>query len=150
MRAFHSGGSRPDEDAPAAQATSRRSELTTGTTDKTIEDAVRHELEWDPEVRAAHIAVSARDGAVVLAGNVSSYAERTAAVRAAERIYGVRAVADQIEVKLPGGSVGDDAEIAETILRQLRANTLVPDTVKVEVRNGSRDPSRHGRTELPA
>ena len=110
--------------------------MKTGTTDKTIEDAVRHELEWDPEVRAAHIAVSARDGAVVLVGNVSSYAERKAAVRAAERIYGVRAVADQIEVRLPGASVGDDADIAETILRQLRANTLVPDTVKVEVRNG--------------
>ncbi len=107
-----------------------------GTTDKTIEDAVMRELEWDPEVSAAHIAVSAKDGAVVLTGRVSSYAERVAAVRAAERIYGVRAVADETEVKLADASVSSDAEIAETISRQLQANTSLPDTVKVEVRNG--------------
>ena len=107
-----------------------------GTTDKTIEDAVRRELEWDPRVSAAHIAVAARNGAILLSGTVSSYAERLAAVGAAERIYGVRAVADEIEVALPDASVGSDGDIAETILRQLRANTLVPDTVRVEVRNG--------------
>ena len=61
-----------------------------GTPDKTIEDAVMLELEWDPEVGAAHIAVSAKDGAVVLTGHVSSYVERLTAVRAAERIYGGR------------------------------------------------------------
>jgi osmotically-inducible protein OsmY len=107
-----------------------------GTTDKTIEDAVMRELEWDPEVSAAHIAVSAKDGAVLISGHVSSYSERLAAVRAAERIYGVRAVADETEVKLADASVSSDAEIAETISRQLRANANVPDTVKVEVRHG--------------
>ena len=107
-----------------------------GTTDKTIEAAVMRELEWDPEVSAAHIAVSAKDGAVVLAGHVSSYVERMAAVRAAERIYGVQAAADETEVKLADASVSGDAEIAETISRQLQANRSVPDTVKVEVRNG--------------
>jgi osmotically-inducible protein OsmY len=90
------------------------------TTDKTIEEAVRRELEWDPAVSATHIDVTTRDGAVALTGNVSTYAERLAAVAAAERIYGVRAVADDIEVKLPGTSAGSDAELAETIARQLR------------------------------
>ena len=106
------------------------------TTDKTIEEAVRRELEWDPAVSATHIDVTARDGAVALTGNVPTYAERLAAVAAAERIYGVRAVADDIEVRLSGASAGSDAELAETISRQLRANTRVPDTVQVEVRHG--------------
>ena len=107
-----------------------------GTTDKMIEEAVRRELEWDPAVGATHIDVTTRDGAVVLTGNVPTYGERLAAVTAAERIYGVRAVADDIEVKLPGTSAGADAEVAETISRQLQANTRVPDTVQVEVRHG--------------
>jgi osmotically-inducible protein OsmY len=106
------------------------------TTDKMIEEAVRRELEWDPAVGATHIDVTTRDGAVVLTGNVPTYGERLAAVTAAERIYGVRAVADDIEVKLPGTSAGADAEVAETIARQLQANTRVPDTVQVEVRHG--------------
>lgn len=106
------------------------------TTDTTIEQAVRRELEWDPAVSATHIDVTARDGAVVLTGNVPTYADRLAAVAAAERIYGVRAVADDIEVKLPGASVGADGQLAETIARQLHANIRVPDTVQVEVRNG--------------
>ena len=100
------------------------------TTDKTIEEAVRRELEWDPAVSATHIDVTTRDGAVALTGNVPTYAERLAAVAAAQRIYGVRAVADDIEVRLPGTSAGSDAELAETISRQLRANTRVPDTVQ--------------------
>jgi osmotically-inducible protein OsmY len=106
------------------------------TTDKTIEEAVRRELAWDPAVTATHLDVTTRDGAVALKGNVPSYGERLAAVTAAERVYGVRAVADDIEVKLPGASGGFDAEIAETISRQLQANTRVPDTVQVEVRHG--------------
>jgi osmotically-inducible protein OsmY len=107
-----------------------------GSTDTTIEEAVRRELQWDPTVTATHIDVTTRNGAVALTGNVPTYGERLAAVAAAERVYGVRAVADDIEVKLPGASAGGDAEIAETILRQLSANTRVPDTVKVEVRHG--------------
>ncbi len=106
------------------------------TTDKTIEEAVRRELAWDPAVAATHVDVTARDGAVALTGNVPTYADRLAAVAAAERIYGVRAVADDIEVKLPGTSAGADAELAETISRQFQANIRVPDTVQVEVRKG--------------
>jgi osmotically-inducible protein OsmY len=124
------------ENAYADTVRSRRSAMKAGTTDKTIEDAVMQELDWDPEVTATHFGVSAKDGAIVLTGRVSSYGQRVAAVRAAERIYGVRAVADEIEVELPGASVCQDAEIVETVLRQLRANTRVPDTVKVEVRDG--------------
>jgi osmotically-inducible protein OsmY len=104
--------------------------------DRTLQQAVMDELKWTPEVNEAHIGVAVKDGAVTLTGHVSSYAEKYAAVRAAERVYGVRAVADEIEVKLPNSSLRDDADIAEAIAQQLRWNAIVPETVDVEVRNG--------------
>ncbi|MFZ0382764.1 MAG: BON domain-containing protein [Solirubrobacteraceae bacterium] len=110
--------------------------MKSGTTDKTIEQSVMRELEWDPRVKATRIGVTAKDGAVVLSGRVDSYAERVGAVRAAERVYGVRAVADEIEVKPATPSNGSDEEVAETIARQLACNSVVPDTVKAEVRQG--------------
>jgi osmotically-inducible protein OsmY len=101
-----------------------------------LQQEVLRELEWDPEVDAAHIGVSVKDGAVTLTGHVSSYSEKLAAVRAAERVYGVKAVADEIEVRLPGSSARDDTDIAEAIAQVLRWNALVPDTVEAEVRKG--------------
>jgi osmotically-inducible protein OsmY len=110
--------------------------MKTGTTDKTVELAVRRELDWDPKVSADHLGVSAKGGAIVLMGCVSSNAERLAAVRAAERVYGVRTVADETTVELPEANVVGDEEIAETIARQLHWNTVVPDTVQADVRDG--------------
>jgi osmotically-inducible protein OsmY len=110
--------------------------MKTGITDRTLEDAVRRELDWDPKVNANSLAVTAKNGSIVLMGAVSSHAEKLAAVKAVERVYGVRTVADEIAVELPGASVVGDAEIAETIARQLNWNTLVPDTVKADVENG--------------
>lgn len=110
--------------------------MKTGTSDNAIEDAVRRELEWDPKVTANHLGVTANAGAIVLSGAVSSNAERVAAVRAAERVYGVRTVADEITVQLPEANAVGDEEIAETIARQLRYSAVVPDTVQAEVRNG--------------
>jgi osmotically-inducible protein OsmY len=104
--------------------------------DKALQDAVIEELEWDPEVDSAHIGVAASDGAVTLSGHVSSYAEKWAAVRAAERVQGVLAVADEIEVRLPSSSVRDDLDIAESIARALRSHVSVPDSVDAEVRHG--------------
>jgi len=104
--------------------------------DKVLQTAVMNELRWDPAVDAAHIGVSVESGAVTLTGHVSSYSEKYAAVRAAERVYGVRAVADEIEVKLPSSSERDDTDIAEAIASTMRWNVLVPETVDVEVRNG--------------
>jgi osmotically-inducible protein OsmY len=105
-------------------------------TDKRVDDAVRRELDWDPKVNANALGVTAEDGAIVLTGVVSSHAEKVAAIRAAERVFGVRTVAVEIRVELPGHSVVVDQEIAETIARQLHWNTLVPDTVKADVDSG--------------
>jgi osmotically-inducible protein OsmY len=104
--------------------------------DKALQEAVMNELEWDPEIDSAHIGVAARDGAVTLSGHVSSYSEKWAAVKAAERVKGVVAVADELEVRLPTSSVRDDSDIAESIARALRSNASVPDSVDAEVRNG--------------
>jgi osmotically-inducible protein OsmY len=104
--------------------------------DTELQKAVRKELEWDPRVDAGHIGVSVEDGAVMLTGHVDSYAERIAAVRAAERVYGVRVVADEIIVEPPFSDPIDDTELAEEIVRRFRWNLLIPDEVTVEVRNG--------------
>jgi osmotically-inducible protein OsmY len=106
------------------------------TDDQDLQRQVMKELEWDPQVSAAHIGVAVTNGAVTLTGHVSTYSEKLAAVRAAERVYGVKAVADEIEVRLPGTGIRDDSDIAEAIAGVLRWNNLVPDTVEAEVRHG--------------
>jgi BON domain len=69
--------------------------------DTILRDAVVNELERDPEVFAKHISVTATDGAITLGGHVMTYHEKHVAVRAAERVPAVRAVADEIEVRDP-------------------------------------------------
>ena len=110
--------------------------MKTSVNDKLLQDDVMSELDYDPKVDAAHIGVSVDDGAVTLTGHVRSHAARIAAVRAAERIYGVTAVADEIEVRLPSSGVRNDTDIAEAIASQRNWNTVVPASVDVEVRNG--------------
>lgn len=110
--------------------------MKTITSDKAMRDAVVRELEWDPRVHTDHIGVAASDGAIVLSGHVPGYSDRWAAVRAAERVYGVRAVADEIEIKLSASSVRDDEDIAEDITRQMHLNTAIPAAVKAEVLKG--------------
>jgi osmotically-inducible protein OsmY len=104
--------------------------------DKALQEAVIEELEWDPEVDSAHIGVVAKNGAVTLTGYVSNYAEKWAAVKAAERVAGVIAVADELEVRLPNSSQRDDSAIAQSIAQALRSHISVPDSVDAEVRHG--------------
>ena len=104
--------------------------------DKTVQEAVARELEWEPRVDAAHIGVSARDGSVTLTGEVESFSARIAAMAAAERVYGVRAVADELHVTLHGPHHREDPELAEAVARSLRWSTEVPETVFAEVERG--------------
>lgn len=101
-----------------------------------LREAVWKELDGDPEIAAQHISVTASDGAVALGGHVPTYHEKHAAVRAAERVEAVKAVADMIEVKEPTLHERADDEIAEEIahLRGLFAGS--PDSVAVQVRDG--------------
>jgi osmotically-inducible protein OsmY len=106
-------------------------------TDSELQRDVLDELKWEPSVDAAHIGVSVKDGIVTLSGHVPSYAEKYAAERAAKRVHGVKAVANEIEVKLLGNSQLSDTDIAAEVLNALKANYYVPDDkIKVTVSKG--------------
>jgi osmotically-inducible protein OsmY len=104
--------------------------------DEALQEDVIQELKWDPEVDAAHIGVAVKDGAVTLSGHVSTFAEKWAAVKAAERVEGVVAVADEIKVKLSSSSVRDDSDIAHSLAHAFRSHVSIPDSVEAEVHNG--------------
>ena len=105
--------------------------------DKILKQAVLDELKWEPSVDAAHIGVTAKDGIVTLMGTVATYAEKHAAEHATLRVKAVKAVADEIEVKLPSHVVHGDAEIADAAVNRLAWNVSVPkDSVKISVTKG--------------
>jgi osmotically-inducible protein OsmY len=95
---------------------------------------VTQQLEWDPAVDASAIGVAARDGAVTLTGFVNTFAEKLAAERAAKRVHGVRAVANDLEVKLKLGRT--DADIARDVAMGLRIYASIPATVQAAVHHG--------------
>ena len=106
-------------------------------TDSELQRDVLDELRWEPTVDEAHIGVSVKNGVVTLTGYVPSYAEKFAAERAAKRVHGVKAVANELEVKLPGSSRRTDEDIAAAVVRALEADLSVPaDKIKVTVSNG--------------
>jgi osmotically-inducible protein OsmY len=95
------------------------------------------ELAWEPSINAAEIGVSVDVNVVTLTGTVESYPQKWAAERAAERVKGVKAVVDEIEVRLPGMSERADSDIARAAVNVLMWNALVPqDRVQVLVQNG--------------
>ena len=106
-------------------------------TDTELQQDVMDELKWEPTVKAAEIGVGVTDGVVTLSGNVDSYYEKWAAERAVARVFGVKAVAEEIQVKLPGSFKRSDGDIARAAANALEWNVSVPhDRVKVEVHDG--------------
>ncbi|MCW2688314.1 MAG: hypothetical protein JWR37_3204 [Mycobacterium sp.] len=111
--------------------------MITEMTDSELQQDVLRELQWEPSVDAAHIGVAVKNGVVTLAGHIASYAEKFVAEQAAKRVHGVRAVANELQVKLPGSEQRSDEDIAAAAVASLRSNTLVPaDKVKVIVSHG--------------
>lgn len=105
--------------------------------DNQLQKEVLAELTWEPSIVAAHIGVMANDGVVTLTGHVTSFAEKYAAERAAGRVKGVRAVAEEIEVKLPFDSKREDDEIAAAAIERMAWDIFVPkDAIKVKVEKG--------------
>jgi osmotically-inducible protein OsmY len=105
--------------------------------DKQLRKNLLDELEFEPSLDAANIGVTANDGVVTLTGHVSSYAEKTAAEGAARRVKGVRAVADEIEVRYPSDKKTSDDEIAKRALSILKWYAAIPqDAVQVTVQKG--------------
>ncbi len=105
-------------------------------TDSSIREAVVAELKWDPQITAPdEIAVAAKDGIVTLSGFVHSYWEKDAAEQAAKRVYGVRAVANDIEVKSTWTRT--DPEIAQEVMQEIKNHVSLPaDKIKATIRNG--------------
>jgi osmotically-inducible protein OsmY len=105
--------------------------------DEQIQREVLAELDWDAKVRSNEIGVAAKDGVVTLTGWVESYAKKTAAERAAHRVRGVKAVANDIEVRLPSSAERTDADIAAEASRALAWQALVPaERIEVSVSRG--------------
>jgi len=106
-------------------------------TDEQIQREVLAELAWEPRIRPNEIGVVVKDGVVALTGWVDSYAKRVAAEEAAHRVRGVKAVANEIEVRLPGAAERTDADIAAAAIQALRSDVFVPaDKVDVTVSKG--------------
>jgi osmotically-inducible protein OsmY len=106
-------------------------------TDKAFRQTIVDELDFEPSVDAANIGVAVENGVVTLTGHVASYAEKIAAERAVERVKGVRAIAENIEVRYPGHKQTADDEIAARALSILGWNVQVSkDSVKVKVEKG--------------
>lgn len=106
-------------------------------TDLQLQREVLDELKFEPSIREMEIGVAAKDGVVTLTGFVDSYAEKMSAEHTAERVNGVKAVADEIQVKLPGLYQRNDTDIAHAAVNALRWDIQVPDDhIKTTVENG--------------
>ena len=106
-------------------------------TDEQIQREVLAELKWEPRVKPNEIGVAVKDGVVTLTGWVDSYTKRWAAEEAAHRVRGVKAVANDIEVRLPSSAERTDADIAAAAVRALEWDALVPiDKLDVTVSKG--------------
>lgn len=106
-------------------------------TDLQLREDILDELMWEPMLRPSEIGVTVKDGIVTLSGYVSDYSKKLAAEKVVKRVKGVKAVAEDIEVRLPYGAQKNDEEIAEEIVNALKWNIDVPnDTVSVKVENG--------------
>jgi osmotically-inducible protein OsmY len=106
-------------------------------TDTELQRDVMTELKWEPTIHAAEIGVSVKDGVVTLNGVVDSYSKKWAIDRAARRVSGVKAVAEEIKVTLPVPYKRADEDIARSATNVLNWNVWIPrDRVKVMVQDG--------------
>ncbi len=105
--------------------------------DNELKKDVLDELDFEPSVNAANIGVAVTDSVVTLSGHVSSYAQKLAAERAVRRVRGVRAVAQEIEVRFPADARVSDEDVAKRAANVLSWNSVLPvNAVKVTVHEG--------------
>ncbi len=97
---------------------------------------VTDELYWDPKVDSSALAVSVDDGVVTLRGTVGSFREKQEAKHDAERIYGVKDVKNEIDVRILNEQRRSDAELRGAVLQAMMLDSLVPSTIDAKVDNG--------------
>ena len=105
-------------------------------TDKQLKADVIEELAWEPTVTSQNITIAAKDGVVTLSGTVPTYAEKWAAERATQRVEGVKAIAEELEVSPTGAHKRNDPEIAAAAVNALRWHVWVPSQIQATVENG--------------
>jgi len=103
-------------------------------TDERIRDAVLHQLDWEPDFDSSAVGVSVDDGVATLTGTTPNFADKLAIERAVMRVYGVRGVANELQVKL--ANERNDSDIAHDCVIALRNRVSVPAGVTVAVRDG--------------
>lgn len=106
-------------------------------TDRDLKQQVQNALDWEPSIDATDVGVSASEGVVTLRGYVRTFAEKQMAERVALRVFGARAVANDLDVRLPTSFERTDTELAQAALTALSWNSLVPEgRVTVTVADG--------------
>lgn len=106
-------------------------------TDRQLQHDVLAELEWDPSIDASRIGVAATDEVVTLTGTVATFREKTQAETIAKRVYGVRGVANDIQVTIPGTQKRTDADIAAAAVSALEWDPQIDEKrITVAVRDG--------------
>ncbi len=107
------------------------------TDDEELQRYILEELEWDPGINTADIGVTVKDGVVTLTGKVGSLAKKLAIVRVVKEFPGVKAIAADLEVKIPGHAERTDTDIALAAENALRWDVLIPkDRIKVTLDHG--------------
>jgi osmotically-inducible protein OsmY len=105
--------------------------------DSELQKDVSEELKWDPRIDDAEIGIAVRGGVVTLTGFVPDFAKKWAAVKAVERVSGVRAIAQELTVKMPTTHQKSDTEIAHQVVNTLAWNIEVPhEKIATRVENG--------------
>jgi len=105
-------------------------------TDAELELNVTDELVWDPKVDSEEIAVSADSGTVTLRGTVGSFRQKREAGKAAQRVYGVLAVNNDLDVRILNENRHEDADLRGDVLQALMLDALVPGTIDANVKGG--------------
>ena len=105
-------------------------------TDDELQDWVREELCWDPKIDSAAIAVSANAGEVTLRGTVGSFRQKREAQRAAERLYGVTSVRNELDVRIVDEHGRQDADLRGAVLQAMALDGLIPKTIDARADDG--------------
>ena len=106
-------------------------------TDAQIQKDILDELRWEPILNAAQIGVSVKNGIATLTGSVDSFRKKVAAESAAKRVAGVKAIAEEIDVRIFKHEDNSDTSVAEAVLNSLKWNTSVPhQRIKIKVEDG--------------
>lgn len=106
-------------------------------TNEELQKDVQYAIKWEPLLHAAEIGVIAEGGIITLTGSVDSYAKKTEAENAAKNVAGVKAVIEEIEIKLDSFYKKDDSDVAKEIINAFKWNWEIPDAkIKVKVEDG--------------